>query len=568
MEPPDMTSANPSLEPEVPQPVRSLKRNTAIMATGTAVSRLLGFVRIALIVAAIGLNNDTSNAFDVSRKIPTVVYSILLSGILNAVLVPQIVRALARPDGKRTVDRIITLGTTLLLGLTVLLMIGAALLVFLFTQDWSPELRSLAIAFSLWSMPQVFFYGMYALLGQVLNAKERFGPYMWAPVANNVVSIVGLVVFLLAFGFYDANASASGALLDHWSAGKIALLAGTVTIGIATQALVLLWPLARLGYRWHFQWSGPKGELAGVKRVAGWALAAVLVEQSAVAWCTRIASAAGPASGMSDAVASNAAYSNALLIYLFPHSLVTVSIVTALFTGMSRFAAASDTKGLRGELSRGLRTIAVFSVFSTAALIVLAPISVRVILPSASAGEVTSVANIVMAMSIGLVPLGAMVLIKAAYFAVEDGRSLFFIHIPMAIALVGLSLITQSCFDPRWWVVGIGFGMAASNTIAMALRLGGLRRRLGGLDGRRVFRTHLSCLVAALPAFAFGLVLVNLSPDAGDPGLDSVLRAGLLTLGIGTAMLIVYGISLWVLKVSEWRTAIEPFLRRLRPRVR
>ena len=560
-------TADPALEPEPPRPARSLSRNTAIMASGTAVSRLLGFVRIALLVAAIGLNTDPSNAFDVAHKIPTVVYSILLSGILNAVLVPQIVRALARPNGKRTVDRIITLGTTLLLCLTVLLMIGAALLVVLFTQDWSPELRSLAIAFALWSMPQVFFYGMYALLGQVLNARERFGPYMWAPVANNVVSIVGLVVFLLAFGLYDPDSSAA-TLGGDWGPGKIALLAGTTTLGIAMQALVLLRPLARLGYRWRFQWSGPKGELAGVKKVAGWALAAVLVEQAAVAWCTRIASAAGPASGMSDSVASNAAYTNALLIYLVPHSLVTVSIVTALFTGMSRFAAASDMNGLRGEMSRGLRTISVFSIFSTAALIALAPILVRVIVPSATAGEVTSVARVVMAMSIGLVPLGAMLLIKAAYFAVEDGRSLFLIHIPMAVALVGIALAAQAWFEPRWWVVGIGLGMAASNTIAMALRLGGLRSRLNGLDGRRVLRTHLLCLSAALPSFALGWLLVRLSPDVGAPGLGSVLTAALLTLGIGTAMLVVYAIGLWALRVGEWRTAISPFVRRLRPRVR
>ncbi len=538
------------------------------MASGTAVSRLLGFVRTALLVAAIGLNADPANAFDIAHRIPTVVYSILLSGILNAVLVPQIVRALARPDGKRTVDRIITLGTTMLLVLTVLLTIGAALLVNLFTQDWSTELRALAFAFSLWSMPQVFFYGMYALLGQVLNAKERFGPYMWAPVANNIVSIVGLAAFLFAFGRYDAVAASEGSLAANWGPGKVAFLAGFATLGIAVQAIVLIWPLARLGYRWRFQWSGPKGELSGVRKVAGWALGAVLVEQAAVAWCTRIASAAGPASGMSDSVASNAAYTNALLIYLVPHSLITVSIVTALFTGMSRFAAASDMVGLRGEISRGLRTVAVFSIFSTVALIALAPAIVRVIVPSATTGEVESVAYVVMAMAVGLVPLGAMVLIKAVYFAVEDGRSLFLIHIPMAIALVGIAFVGQHQFEPRWWVVGIGLGMAASNTIAMALRLGGLRRRLGGLDARRVFRVHSRCTIAALPALVLGWFLVRLGPTISEPGLGSIILAAVICLAVGAIMLVMYGVGLWLLRVDEWRGVVAPFIRRLRPRVR
>jgi putative peptidoglycan lipid II flippase len=563
-----MTSADPSLEPEAPLTGTSLRRSTLIMATGTAASRLLGFVRNALLVAVIGMNVDPANAFDVAHRIPTVVYSILLSGILNAVLVPQIVRALARSDGKRTVDRIITLGTALLLGLTVVLMAGAALLVVLFTQDWSPGLRALALAFSLWSMPQVFFYGMYALLGQVLNAKERFGPYMWAPVANNIVSIAGLVAFLSVFGRYNPDTVVEGSLVDGWGPGKVAFLAGLATLGIAVQALVLIWPLARIGYRWRFQWSGPRGELAGVRKVAGWALAAVLVEQFAVAWCTRIASAASPASGMSDAIASNAAYTNALLIYLVPHSLVTVSIVTALFTGMSRFAAASDMAGLRKEISRGLRTIGVFSVFSTVALIALAPVAVRVIVPSATAGEVESVAYVVMAMAVGRVPLGAMVLIKAVYFAIEDGRSLFLIHIPMAIALVGIALAGQRLFEPKWWVVAIGLGMAASNTVAMALRLGGLRRRLGGLDGRRVFRTHALCALAALPALALGWCLVRLGPDVSPVGIGSVVTAAVMCLVVGIVMLVLYGAGLWLLRVGEWRDVVAPFVQRLRPRVR
>jgi putative peptidoglycan lipid II flippase len=247
--------------------------------------------------------------------------------------------------------------------------------------------------------------------------------------------------------------------------------------------------------------------------------------------------------------------------------LVTVSIVTALFTGMSRFAAASDIAGLRKEISRGLRTIGVFSVFSTVALIALAPVAVRVIVPSATTGEVESVAYVVMAMAIGLVPLGAMVLIKAVYFAIEDGRSLFLIHIPMAFALVGIALTGQHLLGPKWWVVAIGIGMAASNTIAMALRLGGLRRRLGGLDGRRVFRTHVLCVVAALPALAVGWFLIRLGPDIG-VGLGSVVTAAVTCLTVGIVMLVVYGVGLWLLRVDEWRDVVASFTRRRHPRVR
>jgi putative peptidoglycan lipid II flippase len=537
-----------------------------VMASGTAVSRVLGFVRNALLVAVLGVDAPAANAFDRANAIPTVMYSILLSGVLNAVVVPQIVRALARPNGTRTVDRIVTLGTTMLFTVTVVLTAGSAVMINLYTSGWSSDQRTLAIAFTLWCMPQVFFYGMYALLGQVLNARERFGPYMWAPVANNVVAIAGLVTFLMLFGRHS-NVETTEALSTTWGPGRIALLAGMATLGIVAQAVVLIRPLAQSGYRWHFQWSGPRGELDGVKKVAGWTLAAVILEQIGVAWCSRIASAA-PVSLNSHDVASNAAYTNALLIYLVPHSLVTVSIVTALFTGMSRFGAANDMPGLRGEISRGLRTIAVFSVFSTAALVALAPAAVRVLVPSASASELGTVSPVVIAMSLGLVPLGAMVLIKAAYFAVEDGRSLFLIQIPMAIALVGIALTGQALLNPRWWVVSIGVGMAASNAIAMALRLGGLRRRLGGLDGRRVLSTHLRATLAVIPALVLGWFAIRLGPDVSAVGLTSVVLAAALCAVVGALMLALYVLFLSLLGVDEGREAVAPILRRLRRRVR
>lgn len=555
----DMTSAAPP----------SLRRNTIVMATGTATSRVLGMVRNALLVAAIGVTAGAANAMDVGQRIPNVAFSILLSGVLNAVLVPQIVRAFAKPGGKRTVDRIVTLGGMLMLVSTLVLTAASAVVVHVFTPGWSPELRGLATAFALWCIPQLFFYGMYSLLGQVLNARDRYGPYMWAPVVNNIIAITGLVIFLLLFGPYPGSGPTSDAVLvGHWTDGKIAVLAGFATLGIAGQAAVLVVPMLRSGYRWHFQWSGPKGELEGVRKVVGWALAAVLVEQVGVAWCASIAANAGAVTDGVAGVAANSAYTAALLIYLVPHSLVSVSIVTALFTGMSRLAAAADTPGLRRELSRGLRTIAVFSIFSTAALIALAPAVVRAALPTATAVEVVAVSRVLVAMAFGLVPLGAMILIKAAYFAFQDGRSLFIIHLPMTIALVGIALAGQALLDPSWWVVAIGGAMATSNLIAMALRLGGLRRRLGGLDGRRVARTHVLAVLAVLPALVLGWGLLRLAPDVAAQGARSVGLAVALCLGIGTVMLVAYAAGLWLLRVPEGRDAIGPLLRRLSSRVR
>ncbi len=552
-------------------PTTSLRRSTAIMAAGTATSRTLGLVRNALLAAAIGVNAGAASAFDVANKLPGVLLTLLATGVLNAVLVPQVVRAMARKDGKHTVDRIVTLGITAMLAVTAVLTAAAPLFIAAYTSRYTPELKALTVAFALWTIPQLFFYGVYTLFGQILNARSRFGPFMWAPAANNLVAIAGLIAFIALFGSYAIPAGGENAvgLVDSWSPGKIALLAGVATLGIAVQALVLIVPLARSGYRWRWRWHGPKGELAGIKRVAGWALAAVALEQVGIAMVTRVASAALKVGGGAPDVASNAALTNALMLYLLPHSLITVSIVTALFTGMSRLAAAGDIAGLRAELSRGLRTIGVFTIFATATLVLLAPLAVRVALPKTADVVVTSVAHVVVALAFGLAPLGAMILVKQAYLALEDARSLFWIQIPMTATLIAVVLIGQAVLDVHWWVVAAGAGMALSYAVSTALRMVGLRKRLNGLEGRRVLTTHLKAIAAVLPAAGAGWLLLRVIPDPRhlSRALEVAASAG-WCLVIGGAMAVVYAVGLVVFHVDEWRSVVAGPLRRLGFRVR
>src|SRR5690606_9439237 len=128
-------------------------------------------------------------------------------------------------------------------------------------------------------------------------------------------------------------------LAEDWTPGRIALVAGVATLGIVAQAAVLIPFMIKGGYRWQWVWRGPNGELTVAAKVASWALAAVLVEQVAVALTTKVASAAQAAVPGDESIAGVAAYDYALAIYLVPHSLVTVSIMTVLFTQMARRAS-------------------------------------------------------------------------------------------------------------------------------------------------------------------------------------------------------------------------------------
>ncbi|MDR2347857.1 MAG: virulence factor MviN, partial [Bifidobacteriaceae bacterium] len=265
---------------------RSIAHSTALMASGTAVSRVAGMVRLALLGAAIGVGTAAANTFDIANTLPSFFYAILAEGVLNAVLVPQIVRAFSRGQGEEYVHRLLSVGTLVLGGLTALLTLTAAFWVALFSSaNWSAEQRGLGAVFAYWCLPQVFFYGLYALWSQVLNARRVFGAVMWAPLANNLVSIAGFAVFIVVFGRYDP---AAGGGLGTWGGGKIALLAGTATVGIVAQALILLAPLARAGLRPRWRWGWRGFGLGRAARMTGWTAASLLFSQGAMALAIRL----------------------------------------------------------------------------------------------------------------------------------------------------------------------------------------------------------------------------------------------------------------------------------------
>jgi putative peptidoglycan lipid II flippase len=515
-------------------------------------------VRLALLGAAVGVGTTAANTFDIANTLPSFFYAILAEGVLNAVLVPQIVRAFSRGQGEEFVHRLLTLGTLVLAGLTLLLTLTGAFWVAVFSAgNWTSAQRALAAVFAYWCMPQVFFYGLYALWSQVLNARRAFGWVMWAPVANNLVSIAGFAAFIGVFGRYDA---AGGDALGVWGGGKIALLAGTATLGIVVQALILLGPMARLGlfprWRWGFRGFG----LGRAARMAGWTAVSLLFSQGAMALAIRLASGAA-AAAPGQVVASNFIFQTALAIYVIPHSLVTVSLTTALFTRMSEHVMAFQMAAVRADLSYGIRTTSAFSFLFTALLTVLALPLGRLLQPGVTLAEVEAMTGPVVAMSLGLVPLGMTLLIKRVFFALEDGRTLLALQIPMSLLFAGFALLSVRFLPPAWWVTGIGLGQTLSFLAGAVLRLASLRDRLGGVDGPRLAWMHLRAGCAALLAGQAGWLLLGAFPGRGGASVGGALAALAV---VGLAVTLVYLLALWAMRVRELSEFVAPGLGRLR----
>ena len=206
---------------------------SAIMAAGTLVSRVLGLVRTVLITVAIGSLSTVGDVFEVANTLPNLIYVLVAGGAFNAVLVPQIIKAAKAQDGGALyISKLVTLTVTAIGLITVIMVACAWPIIDVMGSTWTPEQKQLGVIFSLWCLPQIFFYGLYTVIGQVLNAKDAFGAYMWSPALNNVISIIGLLVFIVMFGAQNTTINPPLHSVENWTSAHTVVLAGTTTLGI------------------------------------------------------------------------------------------------------------------------------------------------------------------------------------------------------------------------------------------------------------------------------------------------------------------------------------------------
>lgn len=534
---------------------QTLLRSSAVMASGTFVSRVLGFVRAILLTGLLGVSAAlAADTFATANTVPNNIYNLIAGGLLNAVLVPQIARAAKHPDGGQAfLDRLLTIALLALAVVTLVVVVLAPLVpLVLGSGEWDGPTRALTVAFAFWCLPQVFFYGLYTVLGQVLNARGHFGAYMWAPVLNNVVAIAGILVMYAWIGGFNRVTNPHPP--STWTPGQIALLGGTATLGVAVQALVLVIPLRRIGFSYRPRFGFRGVGLGSAGRVAGWTFAAALVGQLAFVVTSRAVNGAG----VDDGPAQNA-YGNAYLLFVLPHSLITVSIVTALFTRMSQAAAAGDRVAVRRDLSLGLRLTGVATVLATAGLVALGPDLTTTLFAATSVAEARAIGYATMAMSLGLVAFSAQYLFQRAYYAFSDARTPFLVQVPVAALIALVSWLSGRALAPEHVVIGIGLGMAAAYSVGALLSAALLRRRLGGFDGAAVLRTYVRLLVAAGTGGVVGW-LVSRGVHALLPGRAAAVLS--LVVG-GTALVAVFAAVCRALRVTEVEEVAAPLLRRL-----
>lgn len=525
----------------------SLGRNSALMAGGTLVSRVLGLVRAALLTAAVG-TTLSADAFGIANTLPNYLYILVSAGVLNAVLIPQITRAMGREDGgKDFVDRLITASLLLVFGVALAATVASPLLIRL-TSDLPAYHHQLAVAFGLICLPQIAFYGLYAVLGQVLNARDQFAAFMWTPVLANLVQIAGLTGFLTMWGRQDTDAV--------WSPSMIWLLAGTSTLGIAVQGLALVVPLHRGGFRWRPQFGLRGHGLGSASRILGWTFTALVLAQVGgffIQWAMTVIRGDQPG------VPSVSTQQYAFLVFMLPHSFVTTSILTALYPQLSRAFNGADTDEARRLLRQGMSLPAVAVIPMSWGLISLALPVVRVLFPGMRPDEQVDVARVLAVMALGTMAFGLTTLQQRYCFAREDGRTNLWLQALLTAVQVSFGVIAFTV-PAQWAVVTIGLGQTVANTVAALAFVAVARRQLGGLSLQGVWLLYLRLTAASVVAGAAAFLVVRwIEVGAGFGGAVADLGVG------GLVFLVVFWAAAKLLRITEVDEFIAPVLRRLRP---
>ncbi|MFJ9341373.1 murein biosynthesis integral membrane protein MurJ [Streptomyces sp. NPDC101733] len=511
-----------------------LLKSSAVMAAGTIVSRITGFARTLVIAGAIGVAtlNDT---YQVANTLPTMIYVLVGGGALNAVFIPQLVRAMKNDDdgGEAYANRLLTLVVVLLGAVTTICVLAAPLFIGMMSQKIAddPARLDVAVAFAHYCLPTMFFMGVHVVLGQILNARGRFGAMMWTPVLNNIVVIATFGAFIWAFG----GSTASGMSESSITAEGVRLLGIGTLLGLVVQSLAMLPYLRDAGFkiRLRFDWKGHGlGKAAGL---AKWTFFFVLANQIGLVVVTQLATWAGTvAQKQGHGGTGITAYNYALLLWQMPQAIITVSVMTAVLPRISRSAHDGDASAVRDDISYGLRTSAVAIVPCSFAFLALG-VPMSTLLYASAGPDARNIGFILMAFGLGLIPYSVQYVVLRGFYAYEDTRTPFYNTVIVAAVNAGVSTLAFFVLPARWAVVGMAAAYGLGYVVGVGVAWRRLKARLGGdLDGAHVMRTYTRLIGACVPAAVVaGAVAYGATQWVGSGAAGSLasLVAGGIALG-------------------------------------
>jgi putative peptidoglycan lipid II flippase len=497
----------------------SLVKKFATVASGTLMSRVLGFTREMLMAAAVG-TGPVADAFYAAFQFPNTFRRLFAEGAFNAAFVPLFAKEIEANgvDGaKRFSEEVFGVLFTALLAITIVMELSMPLLVRYaiapgFADD--PEKLSVTVALATIMFPYLICMSLGAMMAGMLNSLRRYFAAAVAPVFLNII-----LIGVLAYAWYEG--------MDGPAVGY-GLAWGVLAAGIVQLAIV--WVAVRhagvsIGFR------RPR-LTANVKRLLWLALPAAIT-----GGITQINTLIGTAiaSGGEGAVSS---LSLADRVYQLPLGVVGIAVAIVLLPELARALKAGNLVEASNLQNRSVEFTLFLTLPAAAALLVMSEPIVRVLYER---GAFTAEDTLLVARILAIFGLGlpAFVLIKAftpGYFAREDTRT------PMIFAAisVAVNVSTALWLFPSMGAPGIATASAIAGWVNAALLLGVLiRRGHWGSDAGLNKRIPRLILASAVMAGAIWAAVAYLGPQLASAS-PVYTQAATLAVIVAGAMLVYF----------------------------
>jgi putative peptidoglycan lipid II flippase len=469
-----------------------LARSTATMTALTAVSRATGFIRILVVAAVLG-DTFLGNTYESANTVPNLLFEIFAAGVLQAVLIPTLVELFDRGDDERAshvARSVLGLAGAMLAGLAV---IGMALAPFVMrilvsgaptAKVRADEVR-LGTVFLLLFLPQVLMYAGGMVATAVLNARHRFALPVFAPTINNVVVTASYALFWVLRDGKEPSL--------HLSAVEVLGLGGGTTFCVVTVTIVPIVGAIRSGVSLRPSFDRHDPYVRRIARRGGWAAGFLACTQVLMAVILLLANRAR---------GGVVQYTVAEAIFLLPHALFSLPVLTALFPTMSRHHASGDGVAYGRAVASGLRAIAFFAIVSGAALVALAvPVAHTVRFAEFSEGGAAHVAAALRAFAPGVLGYGAFLFLARACYATGDTRTPALVNLGVVVAGAGAMVVAVSAAGDAHVVAAIAGAVSAIYLAGAGLLLVVVARRHHGVLAG-VLRGAVAALGAGVAAGA------------------------------------------------------------------
>ncbi len=455
---------------------KSSTTTVAVMAC-TLATRLLGFIRNAVVAALFGTSGQADVLMGVFN-IPNIFRKLLAEGALSAAFIPILSHSLVmEPDGdaaRRLVRHIVSFLFILIIPLLILSVFFARPIVGIFLNLPDPELMSLSASLFRYLCHYLLFVSLSAVLMAVLNSHGIFIIPALTPLFFSIAVIASLLLFYRQLGIF-------------------AMAVGVLGGGLFQ--VIFQFPFFRRhGYDFIPDLRFSQDEFRKVMKL--WL--PVVATSSAFAVnqlvAVRFASALEPG--------SVSALGYALVIFQLPFGVFSASITTVLFPRMSRQAASGDREGLTQSLSYGLRFLFLVLIPSIIFFIILGKEIVGVIYQRGefSPEDTLITARILCGYSCGMLSVGIFTFFQRFFYSVKDYKTPLIIALSITALDVALSLWLRVT---ALRVGGLAVANSAASTVGLALMVYFAYRRLGNLDGRKVFSSLFRILVSlVIPTMA------------------------------------------------------------------